>query len=184
MQDHLIALGRPDGNGPGSILTIPAGTFWPPERFIVNAWRDEDDDGALHVSVHAPEPVLLSVGDDDVTLTPGNPYLVGKVTVHNTDDTPTVICVPGEPIHVFGHVRIITSSHEAADYLAADAEDAQETNTWFCDHCGDYFPVTTLTCACGAIVRENDDVATMADGHRWTPPGATRCEACHSGKGI
>lgn len=125
MQDTTIFLGH-DGRLEAVDEAFSARAVVDPTHFIVNAWRDPDDDDALHVSVHAPEPVLLSVGDDDVTLTPGNPYLVGEVTTHNTDDTPTVICVPGEPIHVFGHVRIITRSHEAADYLAAEAEDARE----------------------------------------------------------
>jgi len=120
MQDVSIFLG--DDRVEVADAAFSAGRAIDPDRFIVNVWRDENNEGELHVSVHAPERVLLSVGDDDVVLESSNPYLVGPVTVHNTDDTPTVICVPGEPIHVFGHVRLIKGHHEAADYLAAEAE--------------------------------------------------------------
>lgn len=31
------------------------------EQFVVGIWRDEESDGELHVSVHTPERILLSI---------------------------------------------------------------------------------------------------------------------------
>ncbi len=66
MQEHAICLDRPHDDGqPGPIVAIVGDHRVPPERWIVNVWRDEDNHGELHVSVHSPgEKVLLSVSCD------------------------------------------------------------------------------------------------------------------------
>jgi hypothetical protein len=52
------------------------------------------------------------------------------------------------------------------------------TNEWFCEHCGEYFPAVADVCPCGAVVNPEVGVAQVPDGHRWLPPGAPECQEC------
>ena len=52
------------------------------------------------------------------------------IIVHNTEEAPAVVIRPGQPIHVFGYVDVITGRYGAEEKLA-------ELDRAECRHCGE-----------------------------------------------
>lgn len=60
-----------------------------------------------------------------------------EIVRHNTEEASAVVVRPGEPIHVFGNVNVITGPHGAAEKLAElDGREA-------CDECWALIPAET-----------------------------------------
>ena len=101
----------------------------------VFVWTYLDDDGTLRVSLGFEEADPAVFGEDEdgyarnvpvqVTLSGQTVYSIDRegqtdpeIIRHNTEEQPAVIIRPGEPVHVFGDVNVITGPYGAAEKLA------------------------------------------------------------------